>query len=77
MINEISPFEFTMACIVCIGYISGKLWIYYKRDDKEQQYSIREQRDPKSGLFLCSNGAQLKARLVAIPDRQGPFQILF
>jgi hypothetical protein len=32
MINEISPLEFTMACIVCIGYISGKLWMYYSID---------------------------------------------
>jgi hypothetical protein len=26
---SIDPLEFTMACIVCIGYISGKLWMYY------------------------------------------------
>ena len=31
---SIDPFEFTMACIVLIGYISGKLWMYY-RIDKE------------------------------------------
>lgn len=29
---SIDPFEFTMACIVCIGYISGKLWMYYSID---------------------------------------------
>ena len=29
---SIDPFEFTMACIVCIGYISGKLWMYYRID---------------------------------------------
>lgn len=32
---SIDPFEFTMACIVCIGYISGKLWIYYSIDSKD------------------------------------------
>jgi hypothetical protein len=25
--------EFTMSCIVCIGYIWGKIWIYYKVGD--------------------------------------------
>jgi hypothetical protein len=28
-IETISNWEFGMACIVCIGYISGKLWMYY------------------------------------------------
>ena len=32
MINEISTWELGMACIVCIGYISGKLWMYYSID---------------------------------------------
>ena len=35
MINEISTWEFTMACIVLIGYISGKLWMYYRIDSKD------------------------------------------
>lgn len=34
-IDTISPWEFTMACIVCIGYISGKLWMYYSIDTKD------------------------------------------
>ena len=34
-IDTISPLEFTMACIVCIGYISGKLWMYYRIDSKD------------------------------------------
>ena len=38
---SIDPFEFTMACIVCIGYISGKLWIYYTLDSREQSSSLR------------------------------------
>ena len=28
--NTIDPLEFTMTCIVCIGYIVGKLWMYYR-----------------------------------------------
>jgi hypothetical protein len=28
--NNIDPLEFTMSCIVCIGYIVGKVWMYYK-----------------------------------------------
>jgi hypothetical protein len=31
-INNINPFEFTMSCIVLIGYIVGKVWIHYKPD---------------------------------------------
>jgi hypothetical protein len=38
---SIDPFEFTMACIVCIGYISGKLWMYYTLDSREQSSSLR------------------------------------
>ena len=28
-IDSIRGWELGMACIVCIGYISGKLWMYY------------------------------------------------
>ena len=28
--NNIDPLEFTMTCIVLIGYIWGKVWMYYK-----------------------------------------------
>ena len=28
--NTIDPLEFTMSCIVCIGYIVGKVWMYYR-----------------------------------------------
>ena len=37
-IETISPLEFTMTCIVLIGYIWGKVWMYYKiegTNDKE------------------------------------------
>ena len=28
--NTIDPLEFNMSCIVLIGYIVGKVWMYYK-----------------------------------------------
>ena len=28
--NELNPIDLGMACIVCIGYIVGKVWIHYK-----------------------------------------------
>ena len=34
-IDTITPLEFTMTCIVCIAYISGKLWMYYRIDSKD------------------------------------------
>ena len=34
--TNIDPLEFTMACIVCIGYIGGKLWMYYKRPNSDE-----------------------------------------
>ena len=36
--TNMDPLEFTMSCIVCIGYIVGKVWMYYKiegTNDKE------------------------------------------
>lgn len=36
---SIDPFEFTMACIVCIGYIVGKVWMYYRIDSKDTKES--------------------------------------
>lgn len=30
MNNNITLWELGMGCIVCIGYIMGKLWIHYK-----------------------------------------------
>jgi len=43
---SIDPFEFTMACIVCIGYISGKLWMYYSID--------KEPNKPNKGVRIKS-----------------------
>jgi hypothetical protein len=34
-IDSISPWELGMACIVLIGYISGKLWMYYNHNDRD------------------------------------------
>ena len=48
-IDSISPWELGMACIVLIGYISGKLWMYYTLDSREQSNSLRsiETKDTK------------------------------
>jgi hypothetical protein len=35
---SIDPIELGLACIVCIGYMVGKVWMYYKiegTNDKE------------------------------------------
>jgi len=47
---SIDPFEFTMACIVCIGYISGKLWMYYSID-REPNKSKRIKSGRKSRVI--------------------------
>ena len=39
---SIDPLEFTMACIVCIGYISGKLWMYYKVEQTNEDETNRK-----------------------------------
>ena len=36
MSNELNPIDLALACIVCIGYISGKLWMYYSIDDTKK-----------------------------------------
>jgi len=46
-IDTISNWEFGMACIVLIGYISGKLWMYYSID-KEPNKSKRIKSGRKS-----------------------------
>ena len=45
-IDTISPWEFTTACIVCIGYISGKLWMYYSIETKDTKPN-----KPKKGVI--------------------------
>jgi hypothetical protein len=34
-IDSISSWELGMTCIVLIGYLSGKLWMYYSIDSKD------------------------------------------
>ena len=34
---NINPLEFTMSCIVLIGYIVGKVWIHYKVDTHNKE----------------------------------------
>lgn len=46
-IDSISSWELGMTCIVLIGYISGKLWMYY-RIDKEPNKSKRIKSGRKS-----------------------------
>jgi hypothetical protein len=33
--NELNHWDLGIACIVLIGYISGKLWMYYSIDSKD------------------------------------------
>ena len=40
--------ELGMSCIVLIGYIVGKLWIYYKVEDTP---NIKDTKKPKKGLI--------------------------
>ena len=46
-IDSISSWELGMTCIVLIGYISGKLWMYYSID-KEPNKSKRIKSGRKS-----------------------------
>ena len=49
-IDTISPWELGMACIVLIGYLSGKLWMYYSID-KEPNKSKRIKSGRKSRVI--------------------------
>ena len=42
MSNELNPIDLGIACIVLVGYISGKLWMYYSidRDTKESKKGV-------------------------------------
>jgi hypothetical protein len=41
--DGISPVDLGIACIVLIGYISGKLWMYYRID--------KDTKKPKKGVI--------------------------
>jgi len=49
-IEGISSWELGMTCIVLIGYLSGKLWMYY-RIDKEPNKSKRIKSGRKSRVI--------------------------
>jgi len=40
--NTINPLEFTMSCIVLIGYISGKVWMYYRVEQTKENETNRK-----------------------------------
>jgi len=40
--NTIDPLEFTMSCIVCIGYIVGKVWMYYRVEQTKENETNRK-----------------------------------
>jgi len=40
--NNINPLEFTMSCIVLIGYIVGKVWMYYKIDLNDNETNTKD-----------------------------------
>jgi len=48
-IDTISPWESAMACIVLIGYISGKVWMYYRIDSKDTKEYNKNKRVIKRG----------------------------
>jgi hypothetical protein len=49
--NDINPIELGMACIVCIGYIVGKVWIHYK---VEHTTNTKETKKPNKGVRIKS-----------------------
>jgi len=53
MINDINPIDVGIACIVCIGYISGKLWIYYKGDNDNPKHN-----KPNSNKGVIKRGSE-------------------
>ena len=52
--NELNPIDLSIACIVCIGYISGKLWMYYNHTERSSEDTTRsslrtkDTKNPKS-----------------------------
>jgi hypothetical protein len=39
---SIDPLEFTMSCIVLIGYIVGKVWMYYRVEQTNENETNRK-----------------------------------
>ncbi len=45
---SIEAYELGLACIVFTGYISGKLWMYYKHNDRD----TKDTKKPKKGGLI-------------------------
>ena len=50
--TNINPIELGLACIVCIGYIVGKVWIHYKVGDNTNT------KDTKKPKGVIKRGAE-------------------
>ena len=50
--TNINPLEFTMSCIVLIGYIVGKVWIHYKPDTS----NIKDTKKPNNKKGVIKRG---------------------
>ena len=51
MSNELNPIDLGIACIVLVGYISGKLWMYYRIGSKD----TKDTKGPKKGVIKRGN----------------------
>ena len=48
--TNINPMELGLACIVCIGYIVGKVWIHYKVEDNPNTQDTKKTKVIRRGL---------------------------
>ena len=44
MYNSINGIELGLACIVCIGYIVGKVWVYHNHTKESNSIENRNKR---------------------------------
>ena len=42
MLDNTTYWELGMYCIVCIGYISGKVWMYYRVEQTKENETNRK-----------------------------------
>jgi hypothetical protein len=42
MLDNTTYWELGMSCIVCIGYISGKVWMYYRVEQTNEDETNRK-----------------------------------
>jgi hypothetical protein len=52
--NNPDPFELGMACIVLIGYIVGKVWMYYRIEDTPNKRNTKKPNN-KKGVIKRGN----------------------